>query len=735
MFYFNTLNLNQISGGNQVKQGDFGSTFTYNLADEKGRELDVFDKKTAYVNLVLDNNIVFTTTVIVDGSTVTFNIDKAIPTGLYFIEIKIDNYIFPSDRQTIILVTAGAVAYDLKELVPNYDINMTIKGILSDLSQKGIDISDLKTKMKAIYNNALADHAEVAKARGYANTLVERLDQMEQTDKSTAQDVSVVSGQINNLIANAGNGTVPSELIDMRVANDGMTYSTAGQAVRTSGRASNATFTALLNSFAVTSLLTATSSGLYGYTISSLTPTLYTTGGAGNSYSIYDVSLIDFVKLTMTTAGSGSIYNVIFTDAENKIITSEKNTSTISKYIKVFTVPVGAKNLIVSYRNGSTNPQKAEAVTIDVDKISKLSTIDVGKIDGSTIDVDKIEGSNIPQYYKNHLESKISQIHSLEEEIGADGDIFGFITDIHQPSNSMNSSALLGEIKKRTNLKVLIDGGDNAYGSSSVVNTLSKCKEEIRDVTESFNSNFGTGILKLVGNHDNNGYGATYQGQEFLSKKAEYSLMMKAQENIAVFNQNDKLGMYSYFDNVEQKIRYILLSTEEIDVVRHGFSVNQTSWLINTALKFPSAGWSVAVFTHQPISESWSFRFIRNVLTALNAGTTYSYHDTEIAGAEYHFECDFTGDKQANVLFCASGHIHKDTTKIVSGIVYFTTTCDAHYNDDYANLGYKRDVGTIYEQAFDIIAINKNINRIDLVRVGAGSNRSFVYGSAPQILV
>ena len=147
MFYFNTLNLNQISGGNQVKQGDFGSTFTYNLADEKGRELDVFDQKTAYVNLVLDNNIVFTTTVIVDGSTVTFNIDKAIPTGLYFLEIKIDNYIFPSDRQTIVLVTAGAVAYDLKDLIPNYDTNMTITGILSDLSQKGIDISDLRSRL------------------------------------------------------------------------------------------------------------------------------------------------------------------------------------------------------------------------------------------------------------------------------------------------------------------------------------------------------------------------------------------------------------------------------------------------------------------------------------------------------------------------------------------------------------------------------------------------------------
>jgi archaellum component FlaF (FlaF/FlaG flagellin family) len=154
MFFFNTLNLNQISGGNQVKQGDFGSTFAYNLADEKSREIDIFDKKTAYINLVLNDTIVFTTTVIVDGSTVTFNIDKAISTGLYFLEIKIDEYIFPSDRQTIILVTAGSVAYDLKELVPNYDTNMTIASILSDLSQKGIDLQTTDARIDNIIANS-----------------------------------------------------------------------------------------------------------------------------------------------------------------------------------------------------------------------------------------------------------------------------------------------------------------------------------------------------------------------------------------------------------------------------------------------------------------------------------------------------------------------------------------------------------------------------------------------------
>lgn len=147
MEFFNSLNLTQIKGGTKLKQGDLGSVLSYSLTDENGQEITSFDTKIAYINLVLDDKIWFTTTKQVDISRVTFCIDKAIPTGLYYLEIKIDDYIFPSDRDSIILIEEGSTPYDLKELVPNYDTNMTITGILSDLSQKGIDISDLRSRI------------------------------------------------------------------------------------------------------------------------------------------------------------------------------------------------------------------------------------------------------------------------------------------------------------------------------------------------------------------------------------------------------------------------------------------------------------------------------------------------------------------------------------------------------------------------------------------------------------
>lgn len=226
MEFFNSLNLTQIEGGTKLKQGDFGSVLSYSLTDENGQEITSFDNKIAYINLVLDDKIWFTTTTLVDISRVTFRIDKAIPTGLYYLEIKIDDYIFPSDRDSIILIEEGSTPYDLKELVPNYDTNMTISSILSDLSQKGFDIADLKNKMSTIYSNALADHAEVAKARGIFNTLPDRLN-------SISSDVSISSGRLDSLATlKEGSTTGDAELVDIRSAFNGNSYPNAGTAVR-----------------------------------------------------------------------------------------------------------------------------------------------------------------------------------------------------------------------------------------------------------------------------------------------------------------------------------------------------------------------------------------------------------------------------------------------------------------------------------------------------------------------
>lgn len=195
MEFFNSLNLTQIKGGTKLKQGDFGSVLSYSLTDENGQEITSFDTKTAYVNLVLDDKIWFTTTTLVDISRVTFRIDKAIPTGLYYLEIKIDDYIFPSDRDSIILIEEGSTPYDLKELVPNYDTNMTITSILSDLSQKGIDISDLNRRADELIIKIGNANAELIASRNGKSNLKTRIDDLE-NETTTQLSQKVGNGKL-----------------------------------------------------------------------------------------------------------------------------------------------------------------------------------------------------------------------------------------------------------------------------------------------------------------------------------------------------------------------------------------------------------------------------------------------------------------------------------------------------------------------------------------------------------
>ena len=73
---------------------------------------------------------------------------------------------------------------------------------------------------------------EVAKARGSYETLGERLNQSDQSAANLFGKVATHSSQIENIIASAGDGTLPTELVDVRTLSSGKTYATAGEATR-----------------------------------------------------------------------------------------------------------------------------------------------------------------------------------------------------------------------------------------------------------------------------------------------------------------------------------------------------------------------------------------------------------------------------------------------------------------------------------------------------------------------
>ncbi|HFR3749380.1 TPA: metallophosphoesterase [Streptococcus suis] len=100
----------------------------------------------------------------------------------------------------------------------------------------GADVREaIATALEVTYETAASEgnaNMEVAKARGTEATLGDRLQTIDGKIGQTTTDIKRTESRIDGLIANAGNGTAPSELTDMRIAFDGQTYVTAGKAVR-----------------------------------------------------------------------------------------------------------------------------------------------------------------------------------------------------------------------------------------------------------------------------------------------------------------------------------------------------------------------------------------------------------------------------------------------------------------------------------------------------------------------
>ena len=89
--------------------------------------------------------------------------------------------------------------------------------------------------IEQVYNDAAKNgnaNMEVAKARGSSPTLSDRLAQNDQVVADVFAKILTQSAQIENVIASSGDGTLPTELVDVRTLSSGKTYATAGEATR-----------------------------------------------------------------------------------------------------------------------------------------------------------------------------------------------------------------------------------------------------------------------------------------------------------------------------------------------------------------------------------------------------------------------------------------------------------------------------------------------------------------------
>ena len=111
----NTLNLIQVKGGVNIKQGDSKSVLEYELGYTDGSDMMTdlgLDGKVAKVTLYnMLTNEKWTTDSVVRGNRVSFTINTALKLGVYVIDIDVAGHIFPSDREMYVRVHEGYQSY------------------------------------------------------------------------------------------------------------------------------------------------------------------------------------------------------------------------------------------------------------------------------------------------------------------------------------------------------------------------------------------------------------------------------------------------------------------------------------------------------------------------------------------------------------------------------------------------------------------------------------------------
>nr|DAY84500.1 MAG TPA: protein of unknown function (DUF3244) [Caudoviricetes sp.] len=168
----NSTNLKQFEGGEVVKQGDTASLFGYELLDEKYSPVAEIEGQEATITLANRNGKISLTSTVTDHK-VKFNINKVLPVGIYQVEITCGNYVFPSDKSTVIKVTQSTEEYQPTEVV-----------------ELG------KVSLRDEIANYLAGHTVQAYNDG---PLVARIEALEARPQATTVDLGPLESQVQSL--------------------------------------------------------------------------------------------------------------------------------------------------------------------------------------------------------------------------------------------------------------------------------------------------------------------------------------------------------------------------------------------------------------------------------------------------------------------------------------------------------------------------------------------------------
>ena len=308
---------------------------------------------------------------------------------------------------------------------------------------------------------------------------------------------------------------------------------------------------------------------------------------------------------------------------------------------------------------------------------------------------------------------------------------------MHIPSNRCVSGRILAKLIADTGVKKVLCGGDmpEAFGGKeSIDRTIAAYREQwVKAVGRA-----GGEFYPAKGNHDftirdkpGASSGFTYSGKE------AHDILMDtaAVKANAVTNPDDPESCYYWFDAPCGGIRYIVADTTDSVrtdrtywAVKYGMGERQLKWLAENALATLPAGWVALVMHHIPVTGIVSGEAENQAIFAPWRNLLEAYQNrgrVSIGGKEYDFS-----NAQGRILCSLTGHEHAERQTFQNGLWHITEPCDAAYSDYIIGAAPwckdlpKKEKGTIFEQTFDAIHIDRKNNVLHFTRIGGGADRT-----------
>lgn len=437
-------------------------------------------------------------------------------------------------------------------------------------------------------------------------------------------------------------------------------------------------------------------------------------GGSGSSASDFiPVSTGDVITYKLSgSAGWGLL--CAYSDADQKTFVSPAIATGAgwSVYQEgTYIVPDGVHYVRFSYITGNVG-YSAFSLQLNSSVFPRIKDVAESAVEPIAENAGTVFAANIPEYWNNALSTKIQSIKSNEEyNIIADVCSFVFITDMHYPYNAKQSAKLIKNIVDNTNIRYILNGGDNIHNSSTEVYTPEDCVSVLYDVRKDFKKYcLDESLFSTLGNHDLNTQG-TATG---LSAMQMYDAIYR---KTADYTEQGGWSWY-YQDDKYHKVRFVSVNI-------YGMNQSQLSWIGDTALNVPD-GWAIVLFAHALPFEKTDIgnELNRNalnlkaVLEAYQAKTTVNISDSSTSWP-INYTKDFSSYNGEIACYLA-GHVHSDNVITDGGITYVTTLNDSL--DRRASSG-----GTTNEQAFDVFTLNKGTKTLKATRIGSGSDRTITY--------